>query len=156
MPSGRIPDVEDYADPRLSAAQRLERLQRHNAIVRNVAGRLAAAGYTLFEDPYDTLATRVAKPSVLIEVKTLDGTMPDEIARIRGALAQLQYYERFAVKDEQKASGILKVAIFERPISSAHVHFLEGLDILPAWLGDDGSLRTAESSAPVLVQLGLS
>jgi len=155
LPSGRVADVEDYADLALTAAQRLDRLRRHNRIVRWMAARLAATGYALYEDPFDTLATREQEASVLIEVKTLDGTGTDEIARVRGALAQLQYYERFAVADEQKVDGLVKVALFERPLTAEHAHFLEALQIVPAWFNADGELQTIPSSAERLAKLAI-
>ena len=56
-----------------------------------------ALDYDLAEDPYDILASNSERPSVLLEIKTLDGSLPDEIAQVRSALGQLLYYEVFHV-----------------------------------------------------------
>jgi hypothetical protein len=150
-----LPDEEYSADPALTAHLRLQRLDRHNEIVRNLAGLFTAAGYTLREDPYDMFASRVGVPSVLTEVKTLDGTAADEIARVRSALGQVFYYDHFDVPAELRSNGLVRMAIFERQITSAHVAFLEAAEIVIAWQTEEGFFAGPPWSMARLRELGL-
>jgi hypothetical protein len=145
------PDVPATLDPAAAAAAirtRLDRLRRHNELVRALATRLQAAGLVLFEDPFDVLAVS-GQAGILGEVKTLDGTVEDERDRVRAALAQLLYYEAFVTAPVAGEAAIHKVAFFERPISDAHQRWLNASAIATIWMSD-GHLHGDELAVRVL------
>jgi hypothetical protein len=109
-----------------------KRLNRHNVIVRNVAKLLESEKAELFENPFDCLAC-FRSVGILIEVKSLDGTEKDEIARVRDALAQLLYYESFVTEPVVRGRTVKKVACFEHKVSEAHIEWLQKSDILTIW-----------------------
>ncbi|MBM3333435.1 hypothetical protein FJY63_02125, partial [Candidatus Sumerlaeota bacterium] len=113
---------EAELDPEaLLAARRKvrDRRRRHNLIVQKLALVLEQEGAELFENPFDCLAC-FPDEGLLIEVKTLDGTMPDEMARVREALGQLLYYESFVTRPLVKKRAVRKVACFEHEVSQEH------------------------------------
>ena len=114
---------------------RFDRHRRHNLIVQELASRLT--GMKLFEDPFDILAlTEVV--GVLIEVKSLDGTVADEVARVREALSQLLYYEAFVTSPIAGGTIVRKIACFEHSISEDHRQWLNRLEIGVIWKTDTG------------------
>jgi hypothetical protein len=126
-------------DPAVMAAAvqaRRERLRRHNQLVREIAGRYASAGLALFESRYDCLASGDIV-GILNEVKTLDGSQPDEAAQVRDCLGQLLYYEPF-VKKETGDGTIYKVAVFESKISDVHIQIMQELGIVCIWKEGQG------------------
>lgn len=130
-------------DPAAAAAAirlRAERLRRHNLLVREFARLLEAAGAQLYEDPFDILAL-IEAHGILVEVKSLDGTPPDERARVSGAVAQLLYYEAFVTRPVAAQATIQKVACFESKVSDAHIDWLNGLGIGVVWKAD-GSFKS--------------
>lgn len=129
------PDI-DPAQMAAAIAMRADRVRRHNLIVRALAGRLAAAGCVLYEDPFDILGVGNGK-AFLVEVKTLDGSHADERDRVRDALAQLLYYEAFVTEPHAAGSQIIKIACFESKPSEAHLGWLKGSDISSLWLEQD-------------------
>jgi hypothetical protein len=142
-------DDEILPDPDPAAAAeairlRYDRLQRHNLIVRELAGRLSGA--RLYEDPCDILAL-FAAGNILVEVKSLDGTEADERDRVRGALGQLLYYEAFAVSLIIGESAVHKVACFEHPISAAHGEWLNGFGVAVLWKVENGFAGDALAAA---------
>ena len=111
---------------------RQKRLLRHQLIVKKLAGRLSDAGATLYEDPFDILALIDAR-RLLVEVKTLDGTNPDERERVREALSQLLYYKAFIPPTSET---VINIACFEGPISEAHHQWLNNYEIAVIWLSN--------------------
>lgn len=111
---------------------RLNRLRRHNEIVRALARRLSTAGATLYEDPFDVLAL-IRHSFLLIEVKSLDGTSADERDRVQEALAQLLYYEAFVAAPIAGENLIKKIACFEGSITIAHQQWLNAAGIGTLW-----------------------
>jgi hypothetical protein len=139
MAERKEPSVPPNLDPAAAVeANRLrgERLRRHNLLVRALAGRLWAKGMALDEDPFDILAVRESV-GILGEIKTLDGSADDERERVREALAQLLYYEAFAIRPSGSGAAIHKVACFERPISGDHQSWLNKSGIATIWKVDD-------------------
>lgn len=131
-------EIPQNVDPQTLAnaiQARLNRLQRHNQIVRDLAARLIGA--EIHENPFDILAIIVAA-AILIEVKTLDGSQADERDRVKGALAQLLYYEAFVTQPVAGEAPIHKIACFEAPISDAHQRFLNDQNIGVIWRVDRG------------------
>lgn len=131
----KIPSPTFESDPLAAAATaqlRADRLRRHNLLVQRLAVRLHAAGAVLFEGVFDMLALSTGL-GVLVEVKTLDGSAPDEVAQVRDCLSQLLYYEAFVTEPVAGDAGIRRVACFEHPVSPAHVEFLNANAIAVIW-----------------------
>ncbi len=140
-------DVDETQLDPAALKQRKEKLQarlhRHNLIVQKVAKTLEAEGGKLFENPFDCLAL-FERYGLLLEMKSLDGTEQDEIARVRDALAQLLYYLAFVTEPLAKERAVKKVACFEKKPTHAHLGWLEMNDILVIWCdgtGFDGTPR---------------
>lgn len=130
------PPIPPELDPEKLAAAiatRADRLRRHNLLVRQIASSMKEGD--LFEDPFDLLAICDGE-GVLIEVKTLSGEARDEVERVRGALAQLLYYEAFVTRPYAK-SAPLKCAGFELKPSNEHIEWLESKSILTIWNDGD-------------------
>lgn len=145
------PPVPPDLDPAAAAEAnriRLDRLRRHNTLVRALAARLAAVGMELFEDPFDVLAV-LRQVGILGEVKTLDGTTADERDRVRDALAKLLYYEAFVTAPVAGTARIHKIACFERPISAEHRNWLNRSGIGTIWK-DNGGFAGDEVASRVL------
>ncbi len=138
-------DVRTLANPAATARARRDRLRRHNLMVKKLAARLAAAHVHLFEDPFDILGI-VTEIGIMVEAKTLDGTVDDERARVREALAQLLYYPAFLVSPVVSEDVIKKVACFERRISDAHLRWLNDNNIAVIWQDGDGFTGDALAS----------
>lgn len=133
-----IPD-KDGIDPETMAEAirtRGQRLQKHNLIVREVAKYYEDNGAKLYEDPFDCFAV-LTNDGFLVEVKTLDGTMPDEVKQVRDSLSQLLYYESFAINPEMGAKTIIKIACFDKKPSDSHITWLNSVNIQVAIATDD-------------------
>jgi len=146
------PPLPPNLDPAAAAAAqraRLDRLRRHNLLVRALASRLEAAGMTLFEDPFDVLGV-LGRVGVLGEVKTLDGTVEDERERVRDALAQLLYYEAFVTAPVARGAAIHKVACFETKISTDHQAWLNRSGIATVWMTKSGRFEGDALASGVL------
>jgi hypothetical protein len=144
-----IPPELDPAAAREAIRQRLERLRRHNSIVRALAARLREARARLYEDPFDLLAI-IGAVNILGEVKTLDGSEADERDRVQEALAQLLYYEAFVTAPVIGADAIHKIACFEAPITAAHQAWLNRAGIGTIWLVREGRFGGDALAARVL------
>jgi len=136
-------------DPGTMASRKkklLDRLRRHNMLVQRVAAVCEKNGAKLFENPFDCLAC-FDGISLLIEIKSLDGSEVDEQAQVRSALAQLLYYEAFVTKAYAEDRTVVKVAVFESKISDEHAEWLRSCTIKPIWIDQNklcGSLETVE------------
>lgn len=126
----------DQARAAESVRGRRDRLRRHNFIVRKLAARFAAAGAELYEDPFDVLAL-IRNMGILGEVKTLNGTEPDERDRVREALGQLLYYQAFLLPAAAGQASVRMVACFEKRISNEHTEFLNDQNIAVLWQDGD-------------------
>lgn len=91
----------------------------------------------LYEDPFDVLAL-TDSVGVLVEVKTLDGTVADEVARVREALSQLLYYEAFVTVPIAGGIVVRKIACFEHSINEEHRRWLNHSEIAVIWKTDTG------------------
>jgi hypothetical protein len=132
-------------DPKALAATiklRAERLRRHNLLVREFAALFKDAGAKLYENPFDILAL-FGDIGILVEVKTLDGTVADERERVRDSLGQLLYYEGFLTSPVAGETVIGKIACFESNITPEHAKWLNGHGMGVVWkkegklVGDD-------------------
>ncbi|WP_373285047.1 hypothetical protein [Novosphingobium marinum] len=126
-------------------AARADRVKRHNLIVKALAGKLVEAGCELYEDPFDILAPHDDR-AILVEVKTLDGSEPDERDRVRDALSQILYYEAFVTEPLVGGRDIVRVACFEHRPSDDHIGFLENQGIETVW--KDGEEFTSKAGTP--------
>jgi hypothetical protein len=133
----QIPPEIDPARAAQGVQTRLDRLRRHNTIVRRLAERLAAAGPRLYENPFDIFALFDAF-GILAEIKTLDGAVEDERSQVQAALSQLLYYEAFVTPADAADGQVHKVACFEQAISDAHANWLNQLNIAVIWQVDGG------------------
>ena len=131
---GIPPDIDPEAAAE-AIRTRLDRLRRHNQLVRAVAAELGKRGCDLYEDPFDILGVS-GNLGILCEVKTLDGSDDDERERVRSALAQLLYYEAFVIPPEAAAVTIHKVACFEGRISREHQRWLNSSGIGAIWVSN--------------------
>jgi hypothetical protein len=122
----------------------LDRLKRHNLIVQRLADVCHGNGAELYEDPFDCLACFEGR-SLLVEVKSLDGSEADERNRVREALSQLLYYEAFVTSPYVDNRTVLKIALFESKISADHSAWLEASDILTLWLQNDSFVGNSEA-----------
>jgi hypothetical protein len=125
-------DPEAAAD---AIRKRTDRWNRHQAVLKALCGHLVDA--RLLVDPFDVLALVLAD-GILVEVKTLDGTVADERDRVRDALSQLLYYEAFVTKPEVGEGEVHKIACFESRISEDHQRFLNGNHIGVIWKSNGG------------------
>lgn len=142
------PEVRAPADPAITARIRRNRLRRHNLIVRRLAARFARPGVALYELPFDVLAI-IEEAGIMVEVKTLDGTPDDEVARVREALAQLLYYTAFLVSPTVGEEAIHKVACFERRPSDGHIGWLNHNGIAVIW--QDGDRFAGDALASIVL-----
>ena len=119
----QLPPPGDPAALAAAIKSRGERPKRHNMIVREFSAKFTEAGAKLYENPFDILALLEAV-GILVEVKTLDGSVADERDRVRESLSQLLYYEVFLAGPVAGEALIGKVACFERKISDDHRKWL--------------------------------
>lgn len=112
--------------------QRAARLKAHNLLVQRIAAAVAGQDVALYEYPYDILAVFGSRDGLLIEVKTLDGSAPDETVQVRNALSQLLYYEAFARRPREQDLVLRKLAYFDRTPSPEHIDWLaaQGIAVL--------------------------
>ncbi|TET34439.1 MAG: hypothetical protein E3J72_14270 [Planctomycetota bacterium] len=140
-------ELEKEIDPKKLQARRkkiLNRLRRHNGIVREIAGIFESKGAKLFEHPFDCLAC-FDVVGLLVEVKSLDGSEPDEVSRVREALGQLLYYEAFVTDPYAEGKTVLKVACFEGKIMDKHIAWLKSNDVNVIWKEPGGFKGDEES-----------
>lgn len=151
------PSAGDPAAQQRAVLLRRDRLRRHNLIVRSLAERFAGCGYRLYEDPFDILAMSEGVV-FLVEVKSLEDSQEDERARVREALAQLLYYEAFVAGPLADGAVLIKVACFERRISTDHQAWLNSSGIAVLWRsGSDcfeGDTLARHALASCLEELG--
>ena len=150
------PEQEDGAwfDLSVSIAQRKQRTQEHQKAARILGYRLEQGGFALFEYPIDCLAVKDQCPLLIFEVKTLDGSEPDQRSQVLKAFSQLFYYESFALGPFQGYSA-QKLALFTRPLSPEYTSFLESHHILVLWLNELQQLDGTPAALNFLRQWGL-
>lgn len=90
--SGPVSTTVDLAD---AIAVRRSRVREHQEAVRSLARILARENYQLFEFPFDCLGFKPERGSLLMEVKTLDGSARDERRQAERALGQIKGYRYF-------------------------------------------------------------
>jgi hypothetical protein len=118
-------------------ATRKARTVVHHNTVTSVAGQLTSFGYTLHANPYDCLGFKTSTGGVLVEVKTLDGSSPDERRQSAKALGQLRGYRFFNVHPQLKLPRLAEVVAYSHPPSSDTREFLKDNSVCTAWPDND-------------------
>ena len=123
----------------LSAANeiRKKRTIQHHKAVASIAKLIAEEGFKVFEYPYDCLGHKAGTGSLLIEVKTLDGTTTDEHRQSVKALGQLKFYNHFHVPGELKKPNMAEVAAYNQTPSVSMVQFMNTNQIISVWSNED-------------------
>lgn len=119
----------DLAD---SIALRQRRTAQHQTLVRRMAATLEAAGFTLFENPFDCLARR-RRIALLFEAKTLDGSPSDERRQAEKALGQIRGYAHFDIPEDVSDAGLRQIVLFSEQPSEEMVAFLKGNAVEVVW-----------------------
>lgn len=111
-------------------------IAHHRAVVR-IAQLLAGDGFVTYENPYDCLGHKQARGSLLIEVKTLDGSLSDERRQSEKALGQLKGYNHFNVPQNMKAPTLIEMVAFSDAPTSSAIGFMRANNVHSAWLSGD-------------------
>lgn len=125
--------VKSNFDLSAGIAIRKKRTIRHQETVLSFAKLLAEKGYKIFEHPYDCLGVKEETGSILSEIKTLDGSKPDERKQSIKALGQLRGYEFFNVSAEKKIPKLSEVIAFDAVPSVETIGFANHNAIKVAW-----------------------
>lgn len=122
-------------------AKRAERSYRHNRLVQRFVAELSSDDNEFWEGNIDCLVVNPAV-AIMAEMKTLDGSEPDEMHQIRNAVAQLLYYERFALPPEIAGRlpelELVKAVVLESAPADTHTAWVESLGIRVVWMTDTG------------------
>lgn len=145
-------EVSSKVDLSQATEKRLKRSVRHQTLLRNIASRLQNAGYRLYEGMIDCLATKKGEDVLIFEMKTLDGTPPDEMNQVRDALGQLLYYD-FLQSGQFKNDTKIKIACFESEISEDHRVLLMRNGCQVVWMNKDDILDGTKESLEFLNRL---
>lgn len=142
----KVPEQSDEVTPMVEAnlvslaeaiTKRADRNLRHNTLVQLFASQLLGETVELWEGLFDCLAVDNAT-AILAEMKTLDGSVVDEVHQVRTAVSQLFYYEWFALPPEVSEANLplIKVAVFEKVPTERHIAWMESLEVRVVWLHD--------------------
>jgi hypothetical protein len=112
---------------------RKKRTIEHHKAVTSVATILDHSGFLLYERPFDCLGHKAGAGSLLVEVKTLDGTRSDERHQSEKALGQLRGYRFFNVPAAMKAPKIVEIVAYTAVPSSDAIHFMRDNTVCSAW-----------------------
>lgn len=129
---------------------RKARTKEHQETVRSLAKLLDGRGFALSQHPFDCLALK-AKSTLLIEVKTLDGSPADERRQCERAVGQLAGYSHFDLPGNVRDYPCTKIAGFSRPPSKAALAFLADCGIQPIWRDEDGSWQTSGKNGDLIL-----
>lgn len=141
--------VYTTADLTAAIAMLQQRTIEHNNTVTALAKLIAADGFTLYKDPFDCLANKKGSGSLLIEVKTLNGTPADERNQTGRALGQLRGYSYYNVAAELKSPSYREVVAFSKKPTLDAVSFLSANSIRSAWSESGHWLVTSLTGDPV-------
>lgn len=106
----------------------------HHKAVQSIAILLQSMGYTVHEDPYDCLAYHSNKGGLLIEVKSLDGSRPDERRQSEKALGQLKGYRYYNVPNSFQIPQFIEVVAFSEKPDKKTIDFMRANKIVSIWL----------------------
>ena len=138
----KIPTFSDSQEPAIfdlaaANAVRQKRTIKHHHAVSSIAKLISKSGFKIFENPYDCLGFKAGTGSILVEVKTLDGTNRDERRQSIKALGQLKAYSYFNVKSEMKSPTSIETVAYDQTPDQATVSFLKSSGVSSIWLNED-------------------
>lgn len=113
---------------------RKDRTLEHQKAVRSLAQLLEKHKYDLFENPFDCLAFNAKGKSLLIEVKTLDGSTIDERQQAERAIGQIKGYRFFNIPNEHTVKNECDIVAFTRRPSNETIEFLKNAGVITIWL----------------------
>lgn len=128
---------------------RKRRTKLHHEVVKKFAERMEGEGFRLFEDPFDCLATKDST-SLLIEVKTLDGSPSDERRQSEKALGQIKGYAHFDLPSEINPMDTVQIILFSQKPREATLEFLLASGIVPMWWNSHDSFELLNSDGDVV------
>jgi hypothetical protein len=124
------PNVVDLA---AAIEIRRRRTIEHQHTVVSIATVIAASGFQTYANPYDCLGHRVGDGSLLVEVKTLDGTRSDERRQSEKALGQIRGYRYFSLPPAMKQPRLIELVAYSAPPSTTAIGFLRDNNVECAW-----------------------
>lgn len=129
-----LPSSVDLA---AAIAIRKKRTIEHHSAVISIAKLLANEGFKTYERPFDCLGAKSGLGSLLIEVKTLDGTRSDERRQSEKALGQIKGYSHYNVPTALKEPKLIEVVAYGGIPSKPTVDFMRANSIRSVWLEED-------------------
>lgn len=133
-----LPDFKPVSDATFDLSAAIEMRRRrtiaHQQAVASLARTLEESGYALYEDPYDCLAYKKSTGAILIEVKTLDGSLPDQHRQAAKALGQLKSYGYFNIPTNLKKSKLVEIVAFTERPDARIIDFMRANNIRSIWL----------------------
>lgn len=138
----KIPAFSDNQEPAIfdlaaANAVRQKRTIKHHHAVASIAKLISEAGFKIFENPYDCLGFKNGTGSILVEVKTLDGTSRDERRQSIKALGQLKSYSYFNVSNEMKNPKAIETVAYDQTPDQTTVAFLKESKVSSIWMNED-------------------
>lgn len=124
---------------------RQKRTEEHHLALQNIAALFETQGFDLYENPYDCLANKSNAGSVLIEMKTLDGSLGDEKRQTEKALGQLKSYEHYDVDHRMKSPKIIEMAAFTQAPRVDTISLLKKNNVEVSWI-ENGQWLTVEGN----------
>ncbi|WP_333899944.1 hypothetical protein [Agrobacterium pusense] len=134
---------------------RKKRTIEHHTAVISIAKLLASDGFKTYERPFDCLGVRNGLGSLLIEVKTLDGTRSDERKQSEKALGQIKGYAYYNVPAAMKAPKLIEIVAYGDVPSKPTIDFMRANSIRSVWLEDDHWLTADDTGNTVNLSPGL-
>lgn len=144
------PTEQTNVDLSEAIALRKARTKEHQEAVRSLAKLLNERGFALSQHPFDCLALK-ARSTLLVEVKTLDGSPADERRQCERAVGQLAGYSHFDMPADVREFPSTKLAGFSRPPSKAALSFLASCGIRPIWLDSHGDWQTLAENGDLIL-----
>lgn len=131
---------EVLADLAAGIAIRKKRTLEHQHLVRRFAAFLQAAGFSLRAHPFDLLANR-GDTWLLVEAKTLNGSVIDARRQSERALGQLRAYSFFDLPILPNGVNPRQVSLFSEAPAGKLADFLSENGIEVVWPDGDDWLR---------------
>lgn len=142
--SDDISPVPNFVDTQplnfdLTAAieMRKKRTIEHHTAVVSIAKLLVDDGFTIYERPFDCLGIKSDIGSLLVEVKTLDGSRADERRQSEKALGQIKGYSHYNVPTALKETRLIEIVAYGSEPSKPTVDFMRINSIRSVWLSED-------------------
>lgn len=141
--SDRTASLGNRIKREVHTAKRERKVVKHEELRRNLAKKIRECGYVPTSNPYIDLAARIKDKNFLIEVKTSDGNVHNQI---RKCLCQLYEYRYIQCLPDAKL-----ILLIEKPFTERNAWMLNYLErdrgIYVVWNGENDSLFTTEKGA---------